>query len=284
MQRGTVANLQARLDQLQRLQGQMSSGRRVSKPSDDPTATAGALRSRADLRRAEQLDRSRKDALGWLQTADSALGSATTSLQRIRDLVVQGGNGSYSAVERDALASEVDSLRGSLLDVANTAYLGRPLFGGTVSGASAYDATGTFVGDTSPVTRALGPGVSVAVNLTGPEVFGTGPTDLFATLTRISNDLRTNPANLSTDLTDLDAGFTRLQNARGQAGARSQRVDAADSRSADDQITLRQRLSDAEDVDLAEIITELGIQQVAYQAALAATQRVIQPSLVDFLR
>jgi len=284
MQRATIANLQSRLGQLQKVQEQVSSGRRVNSPSDDPAAVANALRARSELRRSEQAERNRQDARTWLGTADTALGSASTALGRVRDLVIQARSGALSSTDREAIAVEVDTLRAGLLDAANTTYLGRPIFGGNAGGSTAYGPSGSFVGDTGQVLRDIGDGASLAVNVSGPEAFGTGPTSLFAVLSQISNDLRTNPTNLGTDLVDLDVGRAAVDGARGRVGAQTQRVESYDSRGADSQLAIRQRLSEAEDVDLVEAMTELGIQQLAYEVALAATQRVVQQSLVEFLR
>ena len=89
---------------------------------------------------------------------------------------------SSAAGARTGLAAEVKSLRDNLLQVANTKFNSRPVFGGTTTETNAYDAaTGAFIGDTNPVTRTVGDGVSVAVDANGPAVFGSGSTDLFQT-------------------------------------------------------------------------------------------------------
>jgi flagellar hook-associated protein 3 FlgL len=285
MSRQSVTHLQQALDRFQTLQERVASGKRVERPSDDPVATATSLRHRSDLARRAQYERNIDDASGWLTSADTALTSASSLLNRVQELVLRGKNdGAMSPADRAALADEVDSLREGLLDLANTSYLDRAVFGGTSGASEAYDPSGTFVGDTGVVGRTVGPDTDIEVNLSAPSVFGTGPTSVFATLARVSDDLRTNPAALGTDLDELDAHTTSIHRALGVVGARQSRVDATRARLADEEISLRSRLSEAEDVDLPEAIMQLSVQEVAYQAALAATQRVLQPSLVDFLR
>jgi flagellar hook-associated protein 3 FlgL len=285
MSRQSVTHLQQALDRFQTLQERVASGKRVERPSDDPVATATSLRHRSDLARRAQYERNIDDASGWLTSADTALTSASSLLNRVQELVLRGKNdGAMSPADRAALADEVDSLREGLLDLANTTYLDRAVFGGTSGASAAYDPSGTFIGDTGVVGRTVGPDTDIEVNLSAPSVFGTGPTSVFATLARVSDDLRTNPAALGTDLDELDAHTTSIHRALGVVGARQSRVDATRARLADEEISLRSRLSEAEDVDLPEAIMQLSVQEVAYQAALAATQRVLQPSLVDFLR
>ena len=175
--------------------------------------------------------------------------------------------------------------RGVGMDVVNTKYLDRPIFAGTSNVTQAYDSSGAFLGDTNAVNRNVGPGVTVQVNVTGPQAFGPQGTDLFTTLSTLANDLRTNPgAVTSNDLAALDTAANRVRNALGEVGARSAQLTTTKSRSDDLLLNLRDSLSKIEDIDLPKAATDLQIQQVSYQAALAATARVIQPSLVDFLK
>ena len=175
--------------------------------------------------------------------------------------------------------------RGVGMDVVNTKYLDRPIFAGNVATTQAYDQNGAFLGDTNAVTRNVGPGVTVQVNVTGPQAFGPPGADLFATLTNLANDLRTNPSAVNTtDLAAIDVAASRVRNALGEVGARSAQLASTKARSDDLLLNLRDSLSKIEDIDLPKAATDLQIQQVSYQAALAATARVIQPSLVDFLR
>jgi flagellar hook-associated protein 3 FlgL len=161
----------------------------------------------------------------------------------------------------------------------------RPIFAGTSASNVAYDPNGTFVGDTDAVRRNVGPGVTVQVNVTGPQAFGAPGADLFTTLANLANDLRNNPAAVSTtDLGAIDTAANRVRNALGEVGARSAQLTTTKTRSDDLLLNLRDSLSKIEDIDLPKVATDLQIQQVSYQAALAATARVIQPSLVDFLK
>lgn len=280
----TTTNLQHNLSSMQRLQEQLSSGRQLNRPSDSPTGAVSALRLRSEIRRNEQLDRNATDGIGWLAATDTALTQASSVVNRVRDLALRGRNGSMGDSDRAALAAEVDTLREHLLGVANTTYLGRPLFGGSTASPVAYDAAGTYQGDAGAVDRTVLDGVTVQVNMTGPVAFGTAPGDVFAVLADISAHLRTDPAQLDGDVSALDARALGITTTLATVGARYNQLEAMRDRTEVFRLDAQNALAEVESVDLPKTITELKLQEVAYEAALAATARAIQPSLLDFLR
>lgn len=281
---GVGKNLQAATNRLQTLQQQLSSGKSVQRPSDAPAAAVAALRYRADIRRAEQLKRNADDAQGWLDSTDRALTGGISVLNRARELALQGNNGSMGVADRAAIAEEVDGLRASLLAVGNTTYLGRPVFGGTATATQAYSAAGAYLGDAGTITRGVAPNVAVRANLTGPEAFGPSGADAFAALTALADHLRNDPSQITADITALDGSLRTMTDAVASVGARAKQVDDMRLRVDDGIVQSTNGLAEVESVDLPATIIELQLQEVAYQAALGATARVIQPSLMDFLR
>ncbi|MGI5169972.1 flagellin [Spirillospora sp. CA-253888] len=281
-----LGNLQNNLGQLAETQQRLSSGKQLSVPSDSPTGTASSLLLRGDVRVQQQYQRNINDALGWLSTIDTALNSANVQLNGARDLVLQGisaGTGG-SAEARAALATEIDNIRDSLIGVANTAYLGRPVFGGTTSGTTAYDDSGAYTGDGGAVERTVGDNTKIPVNADADATFGTGSDQLFTILSDISAHLRDDPSALTGDLARLDAATERIRTQAADVGARQNRVTQMKGTVDDRLLILKTQLSDIEDIDLPQTITDLRLQETTYQAALAATARVVQPSLMDFLR
>jgi flagellar hook-associated protein 3 FlgL len=281
----TMVGLQANLARLGVLQEQLSSGKLISRPSDSPTGTTTAMQIRSDQRQLQQYSRNADDGTGWLNSADSALTGAIDLVHQVRSLVLQGmSGGSGSPAAREALAIELDRLRESVLDQANASYLNRPVFGGTTTGRDAFDQTGAYVGDAGQVQRTVGTGVKVRVDSPAAATFGTGAGQLFTVLSQISADLRGDPAALGGDLDLLDGTTNLMQGQLADVGARYNRLvqlgQTATNRAAD----LQTSLSDVEDIDLPKTIMELQLQQTAYQVALAAAAKVLQPSLQDFLR
>jgi flagellar hook-associated protein 3 FlgL len=280
-----LAGLQGNLDRLGKLQQQLSSGRLISVPSDSPTGTVTALQLRGEMRTNEQYARNAQDGVGWLGTIDTAIVSSLGSLKRVNVLTLQGiTTGAQGPQAREALAAEVEQIRDGLVQIANTRYLDRPVFGGATALPTAYDAAGNFTGDSTPVTRTVGDSTNLRVDLTGPEVFGTGSNQLFKILTDIADHMRNSPGQLDADLGRLDAANNKMLTAVADVGSRYGRMLSL-RQAADDQfLTMRSALAEVENIDLPKTVMEVKMQEVAYQAALGAAAKVIQPSLLDFLR
>lgn len=311
---GTVSmqvldNLQLSLQRVQKLQGKLSSGREIERPSDNPSGAVSAMSYRSDQRRTEQYTRNAENGLGWLGTADTTLTSSLESIQRVRQLVLQGANGTADTDARAALAAEIKTAKEGLVGLANTAYLNRPIFAGTADPlgqtppVAAYDADGTYNGNTGAVFRSVGPNASVQVNMDGPSVWGDPAVEtLWEVLDDIETHMRsTNPADIAkltggytdpgppavavaSDLDRLDTRRLNIQNRLSEIGARYHRVEQMQERAESSLLNISNSLSETENIDLPATIVALQLQQVAYQSALSAAAKVIQPSLVDFLR
>lgn len=286
MQRSTLANLQLNLTKMSGLQAQMSSGKRITKPSDDPAGTSTALSMRAEQRAYTQYSRNVDDGLGWLSTADTALQSAVTQLHRARDLTVQSGSGALTAAGREALATEIESVRDGMLAAANTSYQGRNVFAGTSDAAQAFASgpgyawTGTAGG---AVDRRVSPETTVRADADGSAAFGNGSASVFALLDLIAADVRAG-ADVGPRLTEIDTAMNTMLGELSGVGARTNRLTAAQSTISQKLQVLQIGISDVEDVDLTAAIVDLQSQEVAYQGALGATARVLQPTLMDYLR
>jgi flagellar hook-associated protein 3 FlgL len=281
-----MRGLQANQGRLSQTETQLTSGKQISRPSDSPTGTMTAMLLRSDMRTQDQYARNAQDGTNWLNTIDSALGSVNDQAQRVRDLMIQGmsAGAGGSDTARAGIASEVQQLRQSVIGVANTKYIDRPVFGGTTNGGAAYDGDGNYQGDSGTVMRTVAEGTKVRVDAPGDEVFGTGDTQLFKVLADVADHMVNDPSQLSNDLDRLDAAMKNIQTAQASVGARTNRVQSLQQTANDRQVDLQSQLSEVEDIDLPKTITDMTLQQTAYQAALGATAKVIQPSLMDFLR
>ena len=292
-----MKGLQANQTRMQQIQEQLSSGRQVNRPSDSPVKTVEAMQFRGTLSRTEQYVRNADDGIALLSAADTALNQGLDITRRVRDLTLQGMNASTNAQGREAIAIEIETLRDGLLAVANTKYLDRPVFGGNTGGRAAYstraagDIGGTYEGDDGIALRTVAAGTQVEVSVTGPQAFGDGTDDqLFDVLNGLAAQLRGVPGDAGgvTDLSDglskLDRAVDRLIGVVGKVGARLNRVEAMKATAEDSLVTLTNSLSEVESIDLPKTIMDLQMQEVAYKAALGATARVVQPSLLDFLR
>jgi flagellar hook-associated protein 3 FlgL len=277
-------HLQANLSQLARLQEQAVSQRAFAAPSDDPSAAIAALNLHDEQRRTAQYARNVDDGIAWVTAADSAISSSTALLGRARDLVVQGANdGTMNAESREAIAVEIEGLRDELLAQANTAVLGRSVFAGT-SDAPAFDAAYAHSGAPgSAVVRRVSDEASIRVDTDGAAVFGDGADSVFALLDRIAADLRAG-VGVSARLGEIDDRRTAMLSAQGAVGVRQAQMERAKEATMHDQVSLEARRAAVEDVDSVEVLVRLQAQELDVQSSLAVTARVLQPSLMDFLR
>ena len=281
-----LANLQRSIQKGEKIQEQLSSGKQINRPSDSPTGTLQSMQLRGEGRAQSQYVRSADDSIGWLSTLDGTLSDASTLVRRAQVLTTQGLNGGASSAEsRKALAVEMDQLKKTMIGYANTTFLDRPIFGGTTTGTVAFNDAGEFVGNADDVTRIVGANSKVRVDAKAGEAFGEGDTQVFKVFDDISKALTANDMDaVSAGLEKLDTVANNLKNTLSDVGARYNRVTQMKQSASDRLLDVTAQLSDVEDVDLPKTIMEMQLQQTSYQAALAASAKVIQPSLIDFLR
>lgn len=282
-----LLGMQTGLDRLAKVQEQLTTGRVLNRPSDDPTATTSAMRIRGSVAAQHQYARNANDALAWLNQIDATFTSVTDQVHRARDIALQGANdGAMGPQAREALATEVDQLREGLITTANASYLGRPVFGGVTGGTAAYAADGTWIGVTGDgVVRTVGDGVKIRVDVEGPTAFGPAGDSLFDHLEALSTALRSgSTSGMRAAIGELSSDSSRITDVQSSIGARTNRIEQAQTAAGDAQLSLTNTLSEIENTDIAKATVDLQLQEVAYKAALAATSRVMQPSLLDFLR
>lgn len=283
-----LSDLQNVTQQLAKTQEQISSGKQLTQPSDDPFAASRSLQLRAEVARTQQYERNVDDASSWQTTADTALSNINDAVGRVRDLLVQGANDTQGPAGRQAIANEVTQLIDSIKTEANTQYAGVYVFSGTSTLTQPYQlgANDTYAGNTSSVNREIGPGIQVGVNQIGSGVIGDSAGGLLTTLRKIVTDLQSgNTAALgTTDLKALDTDHDTVANAQSMVGALSNRLDSAKSRLQQLEDNSTKLLSNVEDADMAQVMINYSTQSAVYQAALRAGANIIQPSLMDFMR
>ncbi len=284
VQRSTLHNLQSNLTSMAALQAQMSSGKKLQRPSDDPALAGQAMHLRGTARQIAQYQRNAIDGDSWLSTVDTALVGSLATLRRVRDLVVNSGDGAYGVASREALAVEVEQLHDDLVTRANTQYQGRTVFAGTSDAGVAFDAAYTWTGAAgAAVERRISASSSVRVDADGSAAFGEGATSVFALVDDVAATLHAN-GDASGYLDAIDARMQSMLTAAATNGSRQRVLQASITDLSSQAQTVRSQLSGVEDIDLAEVIMDLGMQEVAYRGALDAGSRVLQPSLLDFLK
>jgi flagellar hook-associated protein 3 FlgL len=280
-------SLQTQQSRLAELQEKATSLNKISRPSDDPAATAQALETRSLLAANAQYGRNIEDGKTWLTAADSALEQATNVMHKIKDLAVQAGNGALGQGSKDAIAIELTALNQDLVSIANTQHLGRNIFAGNSDKPEAFSGpmppafNGTGLG---PVDRRVSATQTVRVDADGQAIFGSGNGSVFEAVKSIADALKSGTAPTGSQLGALESGFSNIVNGRAEIGTRQAQLERAGSVNTDLEATLDAQKMGIEKLDLGSVIMDLKLQETNYQVALAATARVLQPTLMDFLR
>jgi flagellar hook-associated protein 3 FlgL len=292
VQRNVLADLNRVNDQLTRTHMKISSGKEITRPSDDPFNTSRALHRRESLEATQQFQRNVADARSWQEISEQALGTMTSSVERVKELLVQGGSDTLDQSGRDGVKAEIDQLIEGIKQEANASVGGRYVFGGTKTNTPPYQAgaNDAFQGNTDPMIRALGPGVSLPINVVGESFLGNGQAAADNKLLHVLRDISDHLAAgdtvslRGTDLTRLDGNLDQLLGVRAGNGSLSNRLEAAGERLDQIEETTTEQLSEIQDADIAKTMIDFNSQSAAYQAALKAGANIIQPSLMDFLR
>lgn len=268
-------------------QRQLSSGKRITRPSEDPTGMSRALELRAALRTREQELRNAGDGLMWVNLADAKLQTAVDQLQRLKELAVRGATFT-SANERTAIAAEAAQLRETIVELANSRHQGRGIFAGFSADDAVQNIAGvwTYTGDTGAIERRIGERETVQVNVTAADAFGfNSGKDVFTVIDDFEAALVANDtAGIDSAIAEIGSSLDTVLNSLATLGASGRRIEDAEVRILDDRTTLAAHVGEIEDVDLAEAAMELQLSSTAYEAALAAFAQSSRASLVDFLR
>jgi len=282
-----LARIGSRLSDYSDSQNRLSTGKKLTRSSDDPIGMSRALELRAALSARQQETRNADDGRMWLDLADTALQDVVSQIQRARELAVRGATHIGSG-EREAIAAEVANLRDDVVALANSTHQGRGLFSGFSSGNAVQKIAGTwsYTGDAGQINRRVAENEVVTVNVTGDVAFGfAAGNDIFTVLDNLEAALNSSDtAAIETSISGLDTSLDTVLGGLGTIGARTNQIEAANSRTLHNIETLTDQLSSLEDIDIAEAVLDLELQQTAYEAALAAFAQSSQTSLVDFLR
>lgn len=294
-----LRDLQGALAALARQQSQLSSGRRITAPSDDPAGTAQALTIRSRQAAAEQFKKNVAEARDSLAAADSVLRSVVESVTQAKETAVQGASDTNDALARQSLGSQVNQLLETLVALAlSRGHAGTFLFGGQESTRSPYSVTRDANGKITAVAvnargidgqtpAEVSEGVTVPTGVSGTSVFGatTDTTYAFDVLIRLRDALNANnAAGVRTSLDELTTVLDRVTVSSTLVGVRIGWLALLDERLTDESVVLAGVLSRVEDADIPKAVQEFQQMQTFYEAALASGARLLQSSLLNFLK
>ncbi|WP_442602608.1 flagellar hook-associated protein FlgL [Paenibacillus sp. KN14-4R] len=290
-----LTNLNKNLNNSQVFQNQLSTGRKINKPSDDPVGISFSMRYRNELSVNDQYEKNVDNAISWLDYSDTMMGQVGKVMDRARELTVQASNSTNPDAALEAINSEIKQLYGQLVSIGNSQFNGKYVFNGEVTDVKPYteaNASGEST-DNGKIKIETGVGVTMEVNVTGNEVFGNpGDNDnMFKILQDLSGLLVPNPPGspvnfsaISGTLGRFDSRIDKNLETRANIGAKANRIELSQDRLADIKLNLTSLRSKTEDADMSEVILHMKENENIYQASLSAGSKIIQPSLVDFLR
>lgn len=288
----TLSNLNRNYSNMSTLENQISTGRKINKPSDDPVGVTYALRYRAELASNEQFQSNADSAVSWLDYTDSTMQQATEVLQRLKELTVQGSNGTLPQSGLDAIKLEVEQLKEQLGNIGNAQIRGKYIFNGQNYDQVPYELSSTVTNfaqvdtDSGAVKYAIGDQSTFQVNTSGSEFFGSSTDsdnifkvmdDLIAALN--SGDVTT----ISAQTTNIESRSSKMQSCLSEVGARTNRVELVQARLDDRDLNLTTLQSKTEDADIASLMIKATTAQTIYEAALKSSAQILQPSLMDFM-
>lgn len=263
---------------------QLSTGKKISKPSDDPVIAMNGMSYRTEVTQVKQFQRNVGEVHNWFDNSDAALDKVTKTLQRVRELTVQVSNGTYDDNQKISVSKEMEQLNEHLKELANTQVNDKYIFNGAKTETPPVDKEGNITFVSTAVEMEISKGTLIPVNVNGQDVFGSEEeSNVFSTIDDLVKTLNEG-GDLDNFLGDLDTHINNVINTRADLGARMNRLELVEHRLGEQEVIATQMMSNNEDVDFSKAITELITQESLHRAALSAGSRIIQPTLLDFLR
>lgn len=284
-----MRNLNNNMLRMDTLQNQLATGRRINKPSDDPVGISFAMRYRSDLSANDQYQSNTDAGLSWLSFTDTMMNQAGNVVQRLRELTVTMSNGTNPQQSLDIAAQEVNQLYEQMVDIGNSQFNGKYVFNGQLTDLKPYTLAGAKdeATDDSLIQFEIGAGVRIPVNVTGNRVFG-DPDDednMYRIFDEFTTALKAGDFKGVNDMIGkIDSRMTKMLDVRSDIGAKTNRIELAEERLKDISLNVQGLQSKTEDADMSIVITNLKMNENVYQASLSAGSKLIQPSLIDFLK
>ncbi|KUF26004.1 MULTISPECIES: flagellar hook-associated protein FlgL [Bacillus] len=291
----SLRNISKSYEKLSKINEQAQTGRRFTKTSDDPVAAVKSLQYSTALFRNEQYKNNLNEAQNWIDTSETSVTEIIDIMSNIRDKVLDAANGTKQPEDLEAIGVEIGQMKNQIIDAMNTQMLGKFVFNGTNTNVKPVveNADGTYTfnfenyTDANAVQANISDGITLNVNSNPISAFGgqANGQNVIEMLTDLENSLKNGTfANSDDALGSIDQFKEVMSAERSDLGARSNRVDLVASRLTSQYQVLKNAKSDNEDVESEKAILDLLQQETVNRAALATTAKVIQPSLVDFLR
>ena len=301
-----LRNLNTSYNKMSKYQDQLNSGKVINRPSDDPVVAVKGMGYRVDLDKNEQYQRNMRQAHTWLDSTDEALDQVGTVMHRVKELIIQAANDTNTSDDRQKINEEITQIKQHIQDLGNTKVGENYIFSGTKTNSPLFENNGNL--NTAQLGAETDPnaagnksmeinvfdGIKMQINTSGLELFGEINTfmnelnDLFksgATGKEIGDALGfDNAAGGDPTILGLDSITEKVLVKRAEVGAKQNRVELMESRLQIQEVNVTKQMSLNEDTDYAKTITEMVTAESIHQASLSVGAKIIQQTLVDFIR
>lgn len=311
------------LNNMQNLNNQLSSGKEIRRPSDNPYKVARSMQLNTDINANKQYNENIKDTTNWLDTTDESLSQVTNVIQRVRELMVSSGNAAYGSAERGAISNEINERISELTQILNSNFDGKYIFGGTKSSSKPLDVSKNVLTGANDIKFIDKSGAELALDSTDTNVklqlgmIGTklkteishgvemeysvnaldilkfknvdgnevNVINLFKDINKNlkSTDTVENDKIINKNLSDIDSVVSNLLKIRAEVGAKQNRMESAETKNEDENYNMTDILSKTEDIDFTNKTIEFSMAQTVYQASLQVSSKVLPKTLLDYL-
>ncbi|HEY3380285.1 MAG TPA: flagellar hook-associated protein FlgL [Vicinamibacterales bacterium] len=286
-----LADLERAQAELQRYQRQVSSGKRLLQPSDDPSAMAAVVRGRGEIATVDQYVRSADSVTSRLTVVDTVMSDLISQVTTARSAAVAGQGTTQTTQQREATAQQLEGLRDAIFDDLNTTFRGTYLFSGSASltppfARLAGGSISGYSGNNSPISVDIDKNKAIQVTFDGGSLdLAAGGPGLFANLQTLIAAVRTgDQAGMANGLASLEQAFNEFTRVQSGVGAALNGLDDQRRRLNEMKLSSQARLSKEQDANMAEAITGMQQANTTYQAALGAVSTRTRLSLLDYLK
>lgn len=269
---------------------ELSTGRRVNLPSDDPSAESAMVEEDARAASVDQFTANSDSLTDVLNTANSTLDSVTTLLQRAVSLGVEGAGGTMNQTDLDSIADEVTGIQSQMLDLANTSYAGQYLFAGTATGTKPYVTDSSnpdqidYKGNDLQNQVQIGTGLSLAANLPGSSIFSQSGANVFTALQSLVTALQSgDTSSISTAETGVSTALNAVDTAQVFYGNTVTELTNNETYLSEEKVNITTYENTLVSANTASAATDETQAETALNATIAAASKVDQLSLMDYL-
>lgn len=270
---------------------QVSTGQRISVPSDDPYATAADLESISASARVDSYTSNGNTVLSQVQMADSVLSNVLSELTQAITLGTQGADGSMSSQNRASIAAQVQGILSNIVSQANTAFNGVKLFAGTAQTANVFvpDSSSSdgysYQGNGGVNKAPIGDALQVNVNIPGDQIFTASGASALGSLTQLITALNSDSTDeIAAAAAATNSALSHISSVRLNYAQRVNQINDQESFLSQETISLTSQQQALTGVDIAAAITNMTQAQIAHSAVLAAAAKVLPTSLLDYLK